>query len=334
MDYEGYLHHIEQPVVILDKLHQALTMNAAFEVLFPGVKRGENLYAFTEMYPVLHGLLSCEEGQYEVEFHQRHYDVHVFFTRYGKRARPVARCILFTDETQSVLLLNEVEAQSAALRASNEQIERQNILLKESIHLEAEASAMRARTGLLRDIHDTLGHTLVVIGALFSQAKAALLDSGRARRRLREALKWIHISIAELEAAGTYDDNSFMAFLHRFQASMARAGLEISLDISGREIPDHEYMYADLTRICQEAATNAVKHGGATRLTVNYRAGDKSISLRIKDNGRAEQVINEGFGMVGMDERVNNLFGDLEYGFAPDGGFFVAVDAPVIRDEE
>ena len=53
MDYERYLHHIDQPVVILDKLYQVLLMNAAFEALFPRVERSENLRAFTGDYPVL-----------------------------------------------------------------------------------------------------------------------------------------------------------------------------------------------------------------------------------------------------------------------------------------
>ena len=51
MDYERYLHHIDQPVVILDKLYQVLLMNAAFEALFPRVERSENLHAFTGDYP-------------------------------------------------------------------------------------------------------------------------------------------------------------------------------------------------------------------------------------------------------------------------------------------
>lgn len=84
MDYERYLHHIDQPVVILDKLYQVLLMNAAFEALFPRVERSENLRAFTGDYPVLSSLLAAGEGQMPVEYGGRHYNVHISFARYGK----------------------------------------------------------------------------------------------------------------------------------------------------------------------------------------------------------------------------------------------------------
>jgi signal transduction histidine kinase len=93
-------------------------------------------------------------------------------------------------------------------------------------------------------------------------------------------------------------------------------------------------MFADLTRICQEAATNAIKHGKADRIEIAYRAGPEDVSLHIKDNGKSVQAMGKGLGLGGMAERADNLFGDLAYGFAAGGGFFVRVDAPVIPEEE
>ena len=115
---------------------------------------------------------------------------------------------------------------------------------------------------------------------------------------------------------------------------MARVGLEIVPEISGEETSEHQYMYADLVRICQEAATNAIKHGGATRLAVSYTVGGDKVRLLIRDNGRTTKPTGKGYGLRSMDERVNNLFGDFTYGKVEDGGFFVQVDAPLIREEK
>jgi signal transduction histidine kinase len=170
MDFERYLSYIAHPVVILDKLNQVLAMNPAFESLFPRVEPAENLYAFTDCYPVLLPLLHEGEGQYALAHGGRHYSVHISFTRYGKRNRPVARCILLTDETETIELLREVRRQSRELQRSNEQVSAQNARLQESIRAKQEASALRTQAQLLRDIHDTLGHTLVMVGALHNLA--------------------------------------------------------------------------------------------------------------------------------------------------------------------
>lgn len=334
MDYERYLHHIDQPVVILDKLYQVLLMNAAFEALFPRVERSENLRAFTVDYPALSSLLAGVEGQMPVEHGGRHYNAHISFARYGKNQRPLARCILLTDVTDTVELLAETKWQSELLRETNARIARQNDELRENLRIEREAAALREQALLLRDIHDTLGHTLTMIAAHHNLALSALPDVEAARTELREALQFTGISIASLESAGDYSSGSFAAFLYRFRDSMARVGLEIVPEISGEETAEHQYMYADLVRICQEAATNAIKHGGATRLAVSYTVGGDKVRLLIRDNGRTTKPTGKGYGLRSMDERVNNLFGDFTYGKMEDGGFFVQVDAPLIREEK
>ena len=158
MDYELYLHHIDQPVVILDKLYQVLLMNAAFEALFPRVERSENLRDFTRDYPVLSSLLAGGEGQMPVEHGGRHYNAHISFARYGKNQRPLARCILLTDVTDTVELLAETKRQSGLLREANARIASQNDELRESLRIEREAAALREQALLLRDIHLSLIH--------------------------------------------------------------------------------------------------------------------------------------------------------------------------------
>ena len=231
-------------------------------------------------------------------------------------------------------LLAETKRQSGLLREANARIASQNDELRENLRIEREAAALREQALLLRDIHDTLGHTLTMIAAHHNLALSALPDAEAAQTELRETLRFTGISIASLESAGDYSSGSFAAFLYRFRDSMARVGLEIVPEISGEETAEHQYMYADLVRICQEAATNAIKHGSATRLTVSYMVGSDQVRLLIRDNGRTTKPTGKGYGLRSMDERVNNLFGDFTYGKLEDGGFFVQVDAPLIREEK
>ena len=54
-----------------------------------------------------------------VEHGGRHYNAHISFARYGKNQRPLARCILLTDVTDTVELLAETKRQSELLREAN-----------------------------------------------------------------------------------------------------------------------------------------------------------------------------------------------------------------------
>ena len=102
-----------------------------------------------------------------------------------------------------------------------------------------------------------------MIAAHHNLALSALPDVEAARTELREALRFTGISIASLESAGDYSSGSASRLslpLPRFDGA---GGLEIVPEISGEETSEHQYMYADLVRICQEAATSTPSSTGA-----------------------------------------------------------------------
>lgn len=333
MNFEHYLVHLAQPVVILDRIRQVVTLNHAFYQMFPKIERDMSALSCAEEYPVLQKALFCDEGQIALQYQERDYLARVSFVRKKRRKSPIARCITFTDMTKMVNLLRDTQQQGELLKSSNEQVAKQNEQLKASIPLMEEAAMLKAQTMLLRDIHDTLGHTLIMIDALHNLAGHALPNKEESSSLLFEAERHIAIGLAELESAGDFKAGSFRDFLYRFKESMSRAGLSIELHLSGREGSEHAYMYGHLMRICQEAATNAIKHGHASKMQIDYHADGDAISLYIVDNGRTEKPTGEGHGLVNIDERVNMLFGDFSYGHTPEGGFFIAVKSPVIRDE-
>lgn len=333
MEFELYLKHIGQPVLILDKLLQVLALNPSFSELFPKVQKSEHIAAFLDVYPELQPVLSREEGQYPLVYKGRTYTAHISYLHQGRKRRRLARCVLLFDITDTVDILMQTREQSGMLRQSIDRIEKQNEQLRQRIRLEEESAALRAQALLLRDIHDTLGHTLTVLGALHNLSLNSLPDAEAARAKLRESLRLTNISIVELESAGHHKTLSIVSFLQRLRDSMARVSLTVVLHITGKELPLHRYMYADLARICQEAATNTLKHSNATRFDVYCDIGIETVTLRMEDNGSADHPIGIGHGLTNMDERVNNLFGDFQYGKTESGGFFVSVVVPVISDD-
>jgi len=58
-------------------------------------------------------------------------------------------------------------------------------------------------------------------------------------------------------------------------------------------------------RIVQEALTNALRHAGPARATIEIRYGEREITLRIEDTGRGNGAApgKGGSGLAGMRER-------------------------------
>ena len=109
------------------------------------------------------------------------------------------------------------------------------------------------------------------------------------------------------------------------------AGLPVELHVEGerRELPVGLELSA--YRIVQEALTNALKHAGRARASVNVRYGLDSLELEILDDGPGESapVASGGHGLAGMRERVALYGGSLDAGLRPSGGFAVRAHLPL-----
>jgi signal transduction histidine kinase len=83
-------------------------------------------------------------------------------------------------------------------------------------------------------------------------------------------------------------------------------------------------------RIVQEALTNALRHSGGTRATVDVTYGTRQVEIAVRDDGAATAGGHEpGHGLIGMRERAALYGGRLDAGPDPDGGFRVDARLPL-----
>ena len=102
--------------------------------------------------------------------------------------------------------------------------------------------------------------------------------------------------------------------------------MDLAIDLAyeqGRK-PDRPTSEVETTlyRIIQEAINNAAKHGGARRAQVEIVEDDSIVRMRVQDDGRGFDPIahTDGFGLLGMRERVELLQGTLEVTSSPGQG--------------
>ena len=193
--------------------------------------------------------------------------------------------------------------------------------------------AVTAERGrILREMHDVVAHSLAVMiaqadGGTYAtdpgvrqRALATIADTGRAAladtRRILGALRE-----DEAELAPVPDETGLDALVSGVRSS----GTDAALIRTGRPQALPPASGLALYRICQEALTNVVKHGGAgARVVVTQAWSDHEVTLTVTDvAGRLDPATapqeQRGYGVVGMRERAETLGGTFTCGPTADG---------------
>ncbi|HXJ59780.1 MAG TPA: PAS domain S-box protein [Verrucomicrobiae bacterium] len=190
-----------------------------------------------------------------------------------------------------------------------------------------------------KDLHDDVGQLLTGLGFLAQALQQKLNGRG----------------LAEAADAAQLNQLAARALTHTrvlarglFPVELASKGLfvalqELALNIqtlfkvrcsvrwnSPLQIPDNtvaEHLY----RLVQEAISNAIKHGRASRISIQFRAGRGQPTLTVRDNGSGVSPLLEHLGGMGtriMDYRARRIGATLAITAAPRGGTVVTCRLP------
>ena len=205
----------------------------------------------------------------------------------------------------------------------------------------AEQAKTQERNRIARELHDVIGHTLVVSLLHVQSARLAVehdpADAARAlaeaERLGRECLAEVRVTVGMLRQDDAPDGgggviaplpgiDGLQALVERFRS----AGADVTLTVEGDTARLPATTGLALYRITQEALTNAVKHAPdcltAMRLTV--AAGTVTLTA----DSAAEPGTGTGLGLVSMRERAESLGGSCAAG--PGGrGWLVRATLPV-----
>jgi signal transduction histidine kinase len=88
-------------------------------------------------------------------------------------------------------------------------------------------------------------------------------------------------------------------------------------------------------RLVQEALTNAVKHARASRVEVTVVEAGDGVEITVADDGAGfdPDAVGEGFGLLGMRERVTLIDGSLTIESAVGAGTRIRCRLPLQRAE-
>lgn len=206
-----------------------------------------------------------------------------------------------------------------------------------------DAARRDERLELARELHDVVAHH---VAGIVVQAQAARLVASKRPETVQDALAGIESAgadalIAMRRVVGLLRDaddapgptpgtERLSDLVDRFAGHVP--AVELHLPSENRE-PWPPEVSVTVYRIVQEALTNVVLHAsGAGTVIVNVGDDTSGVTVEVTDDGPPGLFWStraDGFGLIGMRERVEALGGTLAAGPRPDGGWVVLAEIPL-----
>ena len=225
-----------------------------------------------------------------------------------------------------------ISAERAAL------IEELNASRAEVARLSRKAGIAEERQRLAGDIHDTVAQGLSSVVMLVEAADAALPDDPEKARS--------HLNLAARAARENLDETrAIVAALtpsHLTQTTLADAlarvadrferetGTATALTTTGEARPLPTGIEVVLLRVVQEALNNVRKHAGASAVAIGLTYGAEAATVEIRDDGVGFDVaaLAPGYGLGGMQARVEQVGGRLGIASTPAVGTTIRTEVP------
>jgi PAS domain S-box-containing protein len=208
-----------------------------------------------------------------------------------------------------------------------------------------QAAVLAERNRLARDIHDTLaqGFTGIIIqleAADDATSQGLAKEAGEHVRRAgvlaRESLQEARRSVRALRPQALEHMDLSEALKQMLRKMTEGTALRTKLSIFGTPSLLAADWEEHLLRICQEVLTNTLRHSQAGKFDVGLAFTSDAICLELRDDGRGFQpsANPEGFGLLGIRERVEGMGGAFALDSSPGKGTCISVTLPFITNSQ
>jgi signal transduction histidine kinase len=235
----------------------------------------------------------------------------------------------------------------AELGAANRRLEA-TIAENEGLHQQLlvqarEAGTLDERQRMAREIHDTLAQGLTgIVTQLQAAEQAASRAPGEqagwrrhvaaAKRLARESLTEARRSVDALRPEPLEGCRLSEALTGVAERWSALNGVPAQVTTTGSVRPIAAEAEFALLRAAQEALANVARHAHASRvgLTISYMENEVALDVRDDGVGFDPAVLDRGFGLVAMRQRIAGLSGTLQVESEPGGGTAVSACVPTV----
>ncbi|SEP63841.1 two-component system, NarL family, sensor histidine kinase DesK [Virgibacillus subterraneus] len=199
-------------------------------------------------------------------------------------------------------------------RNKRERLENQ---LKDANQKLSQLVVLEERQRIARDLHDTLGQKLSLIGLKSDLAgKLVSVEPDLAKNEIndihqtaRTALKEVREMVSDMKGAKLNDE------LIRVEQVLKAAQIDFHLE-GNTELTKTPLLVENVLSMClKEAVTNIVKHSQATFCNVTITQSPNEVLIKVEDNGIGISNKKDSYkenGLQGMKERLEFVNGSLD----------------------
>jgi len=261
----------------------------------------------------------------------------------GPNKISAGKMIIVEDRTEEQQLLDEIKNKNILLVKANERLMQSNYeLVEANKRLEKftetveELAILKERNRVGQEVHDTIGHALTLLIAFAENAKASLeSDRNKASEIMDKCIELSRKSLNDIRMSlqGTGEETFKRTNLEEWMNYLVKTNSASGVNV---ECMLHEGIPAldasrvmVIYRICQESITNAIRHGQAKKVNIIIKNQKNAVRLYIFNDGKGCTEIKKGYGLTGMEERVNKLGGSISFGSDGEKGFNIIAEIPI-----
>ena len=171
--------------------------------------------------------------------------------------------------------------------------------------------------------------TLIIIDKSPEMAKKQLQLVSQV---VREGIGDVRNSLEKLRP-GALEQSGLKGALQKMilEFTQLSEGLQIDLDYDMDGVNFDVAKEDALFRVVQESITNSIRHGAASWISIHFYIENDNLMLKIEDNGFGASIIQPGYGLTQMKERIAAIHGSIR--FDGSDGFITFIQVPLQRGE-
>lgn len=219
--------------------------------------------------------------------------------------------ISLSDISDQYVTKSDLDQKNEELKLKNEQLERQ-------IEMIRERSRISAYNLVSRELHDIVGHSLVVSMRLLEASRIEKNDDKKLAflGSAKEVIINGHDEILTLLKGSPIENTLYDALLN-LKNTLYYTGVDISLFMNqdiylDKKTSDH------IHKIMMELTANTIKHTQADKIMISVLEKD-GIHIQYMDNGGTSLPIKEGNGFRHIRERLASFDAQFNYEISNDG---------------
>ncbi|MEG0295281.1 MAG: histidine kinase [Clostridium sp.] len=221
---------------------------------------------------------------------------------------------------------SELKEVSRGQRHEQNLLEERLYNLEKCLEQNSIMSSLKERNFIAQKLHDYLGHRITSAVMQLEVTKETMESSPELSKKylvsaidnLRQGMEEIRGVLKNFKPIDKMIGiEEIKELLLNFQYT---TGIKVHLNTEGDTSKIHLKIWMAIEENLKEALTNATKYSKATEVTISIFVYHKFIRVHIQDNGIGiENKISKSLGLRGMEERILNLGGRIE--FYDDNGF-------------